>query len=377
MNSVPTTRQELAERYSDGERAFGGAQLEGVDLSNLNLGGVILATANLKDANLEGTNLSKTNLIGCNFQGANLKGVNLSPSSMVEADLYQANLQEANLSGVQLRDSFLVMANFTRATFSGVGLKGANIGATNFTDTMLSLIDFSGAIYPSQPPFEKGLPNIVDLNTLQKTARAYALRTEMKKAHPEINFDEAMGPQGPLMDFLARCGLEQSVLSSFEDWSTESGSYSSVFISYSSKDEEFAKQLYERLVQSGVSAWFAPKDIRGGRKIYDQISQALDSTDKMLLVLSGNSMKSNWVNTELLKIRDRELQMGRQLLFPIRLTDFETVTKWSAFDPDTGHDLAREVRSYHIPDFSNWSNSDSFHDAVTSLLQDLQKEDYI
>jgi hypothetical protein len=39
----------------------------------------------------------------------------------------------------------------------------------------------------------------------------------------------------------------------------------SCFISYSTKDQEFADRLYADLQNKGVRCWFAPDDVQGGK----------------------------------------------------------------------------------------------------------------
>jgi hypothetical protein len=39
----------------------------------------------------------------------------------------------------------------------------------------------------------------------------------------------------------------------------------------------------------------------------------------------------------------------------------------------TGEDLAEEVRSYFIPDFSNWKSHDDFDEAFSRMLSDLKE----
>jgi hypothetical protein len=53
------------------------------------------------------------------------------------------------------------------------------------------------------------------------------------------------------------------------------------------------------LQANGVRCWFAPHDIQGGRKIHDQIDEAIRLYEKLLLVLSDASMTSVWVKTEI------------------------------------------------------------------------------
>ena len=46
--------------------------------------------------------------------------------------------------------------------------------------------------------------------------------------------------------------------------------------------------------------WFAPEDMKGGRKLHEEIFRAIQIHDKLLLVLSKSSVKSEWVMTEIL-----------------------------------------------------------------------------
>ena len=148
----------------------------------------------------------------------------------------------------------------------------------------------------------------------------------------------------------------------------------SLFISYSTHDQEFAERLHNDLQAKGVRCWFAPHKMRGGKKVHEQIDEAIRVYDKLLLILSPDSMASEWVKTEIFKAREREIKEGRRVLFPIRLCSFEALRDWNLFDADTGKDLAREIREYFIPDFSNWKDHDAYKLAFDRLLRDLQGE---
>lgn len=137
--------------------------------------------------------------------------------------------------------------------------------------------------------------------------------------------------------------------------------YYSCFISYSTKDQEFADLLYSSLQAKGVRCWFAPHDMQPGQKLHEQIDNAIRVHEKLLLILSPHSLRSEWVKTEIAKARKRELNEERRILFPIRLgLSFKELREWECFDVDTGKDSAREIREYFIPDFSHWKN----HDAI-------------
>lgn len=145
----------------------------------------------------------------------------------------------------------------------------------------------------------------------------------------------------------------------------------SCFISYSSADEAFCRRLHGRLQDAGLRVWFAPHDIHGGRKLHEQIDDAIRVYDKLLLVLSPHSMQSPWVEFEIRRARKREVTEQRRLLFPVRLVDYTAIQVWECFDADTAKDLATEIREYYIPDFSQWKDHDAFEAAFARLLRDL------
>jgi hypothetical protein len=97
--------------------------------------------------------------------------------------------------------------------------------------------------------------------------------------------------------------------------------------------------------------------------------------DRLLLVLSESSMQSEWVMNEIQRARETEVREGRRKLFPITIVEFDKVKAWRRFDADTGKDLAKEVREYFIPDFSNWKEHDAFEKAFERLLRDLKAEE--
>ena len=95
----------------------------------------------------------------------------------------------------------------------------------------------------------------------------------------------------------------------------------SCFLSYSSKDQEFAERLYADLQQKHVRCWFAPEDMKIGERIRPRIDEAIRVHDKLLLVLTESSMKSAWVEKEVETAFEKERKQSRTVLFPIRLDD--------------------------------------------------------
>jgi hypothetical protein len=148
----------------------------------------------------------------------------------------------------------------------------------------------------------------------------------------------------------------------------------SCFISYSSKDEEFARRLHGKMRDAHLRVWFAPEDMPGGRKLHEEIETQIRLYDKLLLVLSEASLQSEWVMKELRHAFEAQRKSHKRKLFPVRLVDFERLRDWECRDSQSGTDLAAELREYFIPNFSNWKDHDSFDAAFARLLKDLKAE---
>lgn len=71
-----------------------------------------------------------------------------------------------------------------------------------------------------------------------------------------------------------------------------------LFISYSSKDKGFANLLSSDLKEAGCIPWLDEWDIVGGQSIPEEIEKGINNSDFLLILLSNNSVKSNWVRAE-------------------------------------------------------------------------------
>lgn len=144
-----------------------------------------------------------------------------------------------------------------------------------------------------------------------------------------------------------------------------SSKYHSCFISYSSRDEVFAEKLHRDLVGKGVECWFAPEDMRIGDKIRQRIDAEIRQHAKLLLILSVNSVTSDWVASEVEAAFEKERLTKTTVLFPIRLDDAVMTTQaaWAA-----------EIRrTRHIGDFTKWQDAGAYDKGLKRLLRDLAK----
>jgi hypothetical protein len=282
-----------------------------------------------------GVNLSDTNLTGANLSGTNLSGANLSNAILTGAVLIGANLCNAILTGADLTRAILAYADFERA----------DAGYTMFADCDLSQAKGLDLVT------HRG-PSTIGLDTIYQS-----------KAKISESFLRGCGVQEGFIDYM------RSLVGAVEGIQ-----FYSCFISYSSKDDEFARRLHGKMRDAHLRVWFAPEEMKGGNLLIEQIEAAIRIYDKLLVVLSEASLHSQWVMTELRRARKAERQSGKRKLFPVRLVDYEILRDWECFDADSGRDLAVELREYFIPDFSNWKDYDQFETAFTRLHNDLRAE---
>ena len=288
-------------------------------------------------SSLEGYDLSDCDLRGATLKHARLRGANLSRANLRQANLRYADLRRANLSEAILDEANLTLANCHGATFT----------RALFWETVLARTNLHEAI--GLESAKHGGPSIIDHRTLKRSGRL-----------PEA--------------FLNGLGLPQPLAMSMMHYLRTHPGFSSCFTSYSTKDSEFARTLRAALEMSGVQCWLAEHDLQAGRRIVDQLEEAIDSRERVLLILSQESIQSPWVNFEIRRARDREKATSSDVLFPISLLPFAELKKWKAIDSDTGEDLARVVREFFIQDFSNWTEKASFDVALEKLVSSLRKE---
>lgn len=76
-----------------------------------------------------------------------------------------------------------------------------------------------------------------------------------------------------------------------------------VFISYSRKDITFIEQLAADLKLASVDAWYDLSGLEGGSRWSREIEKAIKDSEYVIVVLSPNSVVSEWVEEEILLAR--------------------------------------------------------------------------
>ncbi|WAC11764.1 toll/interleukin-1 receptor domain-containing protein [Dyadobacter pollutisoli] len=95
----------------------------------------------------------------------------------------------------------------------------------------------------------------------------------------------------------------------------------SVFISYSSKDHEFADRLALALVAKRIKVWLDKWEMQPGDSLLDKIQNGLTDSSYLLVVLSKNSVESEWCKKELNSGLMREIEERKVHIIPIIIDD--------------------------------------------------------
>jgi uncharacterized protein YjbI with pentapeptide repeats len=345
------------------------ANLSEADLSEADLGAADLTTAVLSGANLRGANLSEAtlgeaildeaNLSGASLSDADLSGTFFSRADLRGADLIQANLYGANLRGADLRGAYLISADLSKANLCEAYLSEVHFNGANLCQANLSGADVSRALCIGTVFTSVDRSDVRGIDSIQHLGPSI------------VGIDTLFRSRGRVPEaFLRGCGVPDQLINYLPSiiGSTDPIQFYSCFISYSSKDHDFVERLHADLLAKGVRCWFDNKDLKIGDKIRDRISEAIRVHDKLMLVLSEQSIDSDWVEGEVEAALERERTEKRAVLFPIRLDDavVDTSKAWASH--------IRQTR--HIGDFQGWQTPGSYQAAFARLLRDLKADEF-
>lgn len=93
------------------------------------------------------------------------------------------------------------------------------------------------------------------------------------------------------------------------------------FLSHSSTDKVFIRQLAADLTANGISVWLDEQRIRVGDSIPEKIAQGLAESDYFLIGMSQKSSESAWVQKELNSALMSEVQRRKVHILPLKLDD--------------------------------------------------------
>jgi hypothetical protein len=150
----------------------------------------------------------------------------------------------------------------------------------------------------------------------------------------------------------------------FELRGTQALQISPLFISYSHGDGKFVDKVEKQLNTKGIRFWRDIHDMKAGR-METQIDRAIRQNPTVLLVLSEQSLGSDWVEHEVRTARQLEKDMERDVLCPIALDDSWKESKWPKR-------IMEQIMEYNILDFSDWEDDVKFEGMFRKLIEGLE-----
>ncbi|MFZ0750381.1 MAG: toll/interleukin-1 receptor domain-containing protein, partial [Pyrinomonadaceae bacterium] len=216
-----------------------------------------------------GADLNETNLLGADLSGANLNGASLKRANLIDADLSAADLREADLSGADLSRAKLNHADLSRADLSAADLTGADLRGAVLCEALLTRASLSGSKV-SGTDLTRAIVGWTGFgNTDLSTTKG--LKAVTHRGPSTIGVDTLYQSHGHIPEsFLWGAGLPEEFITQIPALvaSVRPIQFHSCFISYSHRDEEFAKRLYSAMRSENLRVWYAPEEMEGGKKLH-------------------------------------------------------------------------------------------------------------
>jgi hypothetical protein len=96
-----------------------------------------------------------------------------------------------------------------------------------------------------------------------------------------------------------------------------------VFISHSSKDDGFVRDLRAALADHGQDGWIDSRELRGGDPLWSEIRKAIQAASGYAVVVSPDALQSKWVGKELRHALKVQKKRGKEKypVIPLALND--------------------------------------------------------
>lgn len=93
----------------------------------------------------------------------------------------------------------------------------------------------------------------------------------------------------------------------------------SVFLSYSSRDKQFAPRIAASLRAAGVRVWIDEGELKLGDSLIERIRDDIDQMDYLAVVLTPSSVRSAWVKREVDIAMNQEINGKKVKVLPLLL----------------------------------------------------------
>jgi TIR domain-containing protein len=96
---------------------------------------------------------------------------------------------------------------------------------------------------------------------------------------------------------------------------------SSIFLSHNHRDKSFVRRLGHDLSSNGIRVWVDEAEILVGDSLIQKVESAIDEMEYLGVVLSPNSIESEWVRREVRAALTHEIIAHRVKVLPILIAD--------------------------------------------------------
>lgn len=323
----------------------------------------------LWDADLTGANLLHANLFAADILNSNLSNANLYWSDLSYAHLGQSNLTKALLSGASLQ-----FADLYRAKLSFAGLRFANLGGaklheadlsnTELTATIFYCTEVDGANFTSAS-MDVALISGCDLS------QCLGLETVNHRGPSSIGFDTLVSSYhgagnlltAELETFFLNAGVPKQLLDALPKILGEA-KYGSCFVCYGEPDKSFAENLVKDLRAKGVSCWLYSMDYTPGKRIWKEIRQMRQETEKMIVLCSARALVRDGVQKEI----EEQIDEEPDKIVPISL---DNLWKEKGFRVMRGD---RDLKPFIMErNYVNFDHRSKYNDSLRRLLRGIER----
>lgn len=143
-----------------------------------------------------------------------------------------------------------------------------------------------------------------------------------------------------------------------------------VFISYSRRDTEFVRRLFEALNQKGRSVWVDWQGIDYSTKWWEEICTGIEAAENFVLVITQDSLNSEYCHKEIQHAR----RFGKRIVTVLRVQPDEPALVGGWYK-ESWESLARENWAYlQSIQYLLFREDDDFDTALASLIATIDKD---
>lgn len=96
-----------------------------------------------------------------------------------------------------------------------------------------------------------------------------------------------------------------------------------VFISHNFNQKDWVQKFVEILKILGIQTFFDPEDMEFGENTFTGVMSGLEYSDKLVFIISPESVNSEWVACECLVMLNRDPSGKRKIIIPVLLKPVE------------------------------------------------------